>query len=67
MKTTFLRGRITARDLSSIIGNLNVGDDLFVTHWQTACNALSCLMDLPADSFYVTSHPGDYLLLERME
>ena len=65
MKTTILHGRITARDLSSIIGNLSVGDDLFVTNWQTAINALECLKDLPAWSFNVTNRPGEYVLLER--
>ncbi len=64
-KTTYLHSRITVNDLCSIMGNLSVGDDLFVTHWQTAANALTCLNYWPAESFHVTSHPGKYLLMER--
>ena len=41
MKTTVLQSSVTALDLMSIIGNLDVGESLFVTNDQTARNVLS--------------------------
>ena len=69
MKCTCLRGHLTVNDLTQIMGNMDVGDDLYINNAQTARNALKCVKYANhwlCDESFVTEVKFESLILERI-
>lgn len=63
-KSIGLSGRITQPDVSSILGAMRAGDHLYITHDQTARNALAMFQQMPHFAFNVEGDLSNSLTVE---